>query len=254
LLHVGLGLVCYLTPTHVPPAPHVRPAEAPPLAIAFIAPDQPSPAEPTPSRKVEPPTYGMEREAAEPSEPPPLEMPLVDHWQEPAPPDAPPPPTPKPPPPPEPPSEEPVLADLHFAPEELPEPQEPEPPEAEATPPEPEKEPVAQEPQVVEEPVQETSSTAPSTVASPAEYSENPPPPYPRIARRRGYEGLVVLDVRVSAAGTALAVEVKQSSGHVVLDAAAAAAVREWRFRPAVLNGAPIESNVDVPVRFKLID
>jgi protein TonB len=47
---------------------------------------------------------------------------------------------------------------------------------------------------------------------------------------------------------------VKQSSGHAVLDEAALAAVRAWRFEPATLNGAPVEAEAEVPIRFKLTD
>jgi TonB family protein len=58
----------------------------------------------------------------------------------------------------------------------------------------------------------------------------NPPPDYPPVARRRGWQGTVVLALEVDAAGAVVRVEVRRSSGHAVLDAAAVAAVRDWRF------------------------
>jgi protein TonB len=56
------------------------------------------------------------------------------------------------------------------------------------------------------------------------------PPEYPERARRSGQEGTVCLEVRLDQAGTPLAVAVARSSGHRLLDLAALAAVRRWRF------------------------
>ncbi len=83
-------------------------------------------------------------------------------------------------------------------------------------------------------------------------YLKNPEPPYPLAARRRRQEGLVLLAVKVSAQGRALRVELKQSSGVAVLDGAAIEAVRGWEFEPARVGSIAIESEIEVPVRFKL--
>lgn len=82
----------------------------------------------------------------------------------------------------------------------------------------------------------------------------NPLPKYPERARRRGYEGLVTLAVQVSADGEALSVRVYRSSGHRILDDAAARAVRRWRFLP--LNGdmGAAIARVNVPIAFRLTD
>jgi TonB family protein len=88
----------------------------------------------------------------------------------------------------------------------------------------------------------------------PPGYSGNSAPAYPPLARRMGYEGLVLLAVKVSGAGEPLFVEVKTTSGRPILDAAAVAAVRKWRFSPATADGRPIEATVEVPVRFKLVE
>ena len=84
--------------------------------------------------------------------------------------------------------------------------------------------------------------------------THNPPPPYPRAARRNRYEGLVILLVRVSREGAARSVDVTQSSGHAVLDDAARRAVERWRFRPATVDGRSAEAALEVPIRFKLTD
>ncbi|GIK97292.1 MAG: hypothetical protein BroJett029_15010 [Alphaproteobacteria bacterium] len=80
----------------------------------------------------------------------------------------------------------------------------------------------------------------------------NPPPVYPRQARRLGQEGQVLLRVEVSADGRARAVHVSVSSGHPLLDTAARDAVARWRFHPAQQGGVAVEGTVDVPVLFRL--
>jgi len=83
-------------------------------------------------------------------------------------------------------------------------------------------------------------------------YDLNPPPVYPRVARRRNYQGMVLLDVRVTAQGTVAEVKVARSSGYSVLDRSALSSVRNWRFEPARRGARAIETWVQVPVRFEL--
>lgn len=70
----------------------------------------------------------------------------------------------------------------------------------------------------------------------------NPPPDYPPAARRRGLQGTVVILVVVDEHGDVTAASVQRSSGHALLDEAALAAVRRWRFQegPGV-SEQPIE-------------
>ena len=81
---------------------------------------------------------------------------------------------------------------------------------------------------------------------------DNPKPEYPFVARNRGYQGRVVLQVDVLPDGTAGGVELTSSSGYDSLDAAAVRTVRQWRFVPARRNGRPVAAAVTVPVLFKL--
>lgn len=76
---------------------------------------------------------------------------------------------------------------------------------------------------------------------------EADPPAYPTLARRRGWEGSVLLDLHVAADGTVSEATVATSSGHVMLDDAALRAVRTWRFVP----GDP-DRSVRHRVTFKL--
>lgn len=98
------------------------------------------------------------------------------------------------------------------------------------------------------------ASPAPSAPRAGGAAMGNRPPAYPRQARRRGWEGKVVLRVAVSVAGTVETVSVRESSGHRLLDDAAREAVSSWRFDPAKLAGVPIAGTVDVPVTFRLTD
>ncbi|MHB1014544.1 MAG: energy transducer TonB [Desulfurivibrionaceae bacterium] len=83
-------------------------------------------------------------------------------------------------------------------------------------------------------------------------YERNPPPLYPRLARRMGKQGVVLLEVFVSASGMVEEVKVATGSGYEILDEAALDAVRGWRFAPGQRNGQPAAMRVRVPVRFEL--
>jgi protein TonB len=225
------------------------------LAIALVTPRQPTPTRP---REAEPPPPEPMDVAVQPFVPPRIE-----------------PPEPEQPPPPDPPEApalvspfrsepvafeptEPLTIDLHLQDVPLPEPKvvarpKPELPPAPPPPVPPAPEPISvAEAEATEAPPEEPAGEERAAVRSPVAVASNPPPPYPRLARRRGYEGLVIVRARVSRDGKCLAAEVTRSSGHTVLDAAAAAAVRAWRFRPATSDGTPVEAEVEVPIRFEL--
>lgn len=81
---------------------------------------------------------------------------------------------------------------------------------------------------------------------------ENSPPEYPRIARKRGYQGMVILDVQVTRNGKVGDLRVYESSGYPVLDRSATTSVKDWLFEPGMKAGKPVDMWVRVPVRFKL--
>ncbi len=83
-------------------------------------------------------------------------------------------------------------------------------------------------------------------------YLNNPRPAYPPLARKLGFEGLVVLRVQVSADGAPEQVAVAQTSGAPMLDEAALKAVQGWTFVPARRGDTPVAHVVDVPIRFQL--
>ena len=84
------------------------------------------------------------------------------------------------------------------------------------------------------------------------EYIKNPPPEYPRLARKLEYTGKVTLNVEVKADGRCGQVELVKSSGYPMLDNAATGAVKEWRFTPAKKWGRAVTSFTEITVNFQL--
>ena len=75
-------------------------------------------------------------------------------------------------------------------------------------------------------------------------------PDYPALARQVRVQGLVVLRAMISRDGAIENLQVL--SGHPLLVPAALDAVRQWRYRPYVLNGEPVEVETEVKVNFVL--
>ena len=83
-------------------------------------------------------------------------------------------------------------------------------------------------------------------------YQSNPPPEYPRMARRRGLEGVVTIEAKIDINGRVEELRLFAGSGHTILDKAALKAVRAWRFSPGTVGGRVQSMWVKVPVRFEL--
>jgi TonB family protein len=78
----------------------------------------------------------------------------------------------------------------------------------------------------------------------------SPKPSYPALAQRAGLQGFVKLQVRVKKDGS---VEVqKLLEGEPALADAAIAAVKQWRAKPALMNGRPVEVISTVTFNFQL--
>ena len=97
------------------------------------------------------------------------------------------------------------------------------------------------------------SKTATSSVikARPL-YQHNPKPEYPNIARRRGMEGIVMLEVEVTWEGKTATVRLLKSCGYTILDKSALRAVKEWRFLAGTTGGKPTTTTVIIPIHFML--
>jgi protein TonB len=83
-------------------------------------------------------------------------------------------------------------------------------------------------------------------------YRSNPPPKYPAVARRRGFQGNVVLEVLVGPLGNVIELHVLSSSGYPILDRAAKSSVKNWTFEPGMRGQEKVEMWVRVPIRFEL--
>ena len=75
-------------------------------------------------------------------------------------------------------------------------------------------------------------------------------PAYPPLARQARIQGEVRLRAIISRTGTIENLAVLR--GHALLIPAAIEAVRQWRYRPYVLNGEPIEVETEITVNFVL--
>ncbi len=75
-------------------------------------------------------------------------------------------------------------------------------------------------------------------------------PNYPPLARQARIQGTVVLHAVISKEG---AIEnLTLVSGHPMLAPAAIDAVKQWRYKPYLLNGEPVEVDTEVQVNFTL--
>ncbi len=75
-------------------------------------------------------------------------------------------------------------------------------------------------------------------------------PTYPAVAQAIRASGTVVLQATISRSGTIENLRVV--SGPALLRPAALDAVKQWRYRPYMLNGQPVEVETTVSVEFKL--
>ena len=73
-------------------------------------------------------------------------------------------------------------------------------------------------------------------------------PEYPEDARAAGIHGVVILDIVIGEDGSVIEARVIRSIPE--LDQAAIDAVRQWRFEPTLLNGEPVEVEMNVTVNF----
>jgi len=73
-------------------------------------------------------------------------------------------------------------------------------------------------------------------------------PEYPPLARAARIQGVVVMEAVISREGSIETLRVV--SGHPLLNQAALDAVKQWKYRPTLLNGEPVEVITTVTVMF----
>jgi len=75
-------------------------------------------------------------------------------------------------------------------------------------------------------------------------------PNYPPLARQARIQGSVLLQAEISKDGTIENLHL--ISGHPMLAPAAIEAVKQWKYKPYLLNGEPVEVDTEVMVNFTL--
>jgi len=75
-------------------------------------------------------------------------------------------------------------------------------------------------------------------------------PAYPPLAKQARVQGTVVLTAIIDKAGNVQHLQVV--SGHPLLAPAAIEAVKQWRYKPFLLNGQPVEVETTVTVNFNM--
>lgn len=78
----------------------------------------------------------------------------------------------------------------------------------------------------------------------------NVQPVYPDIARDAGIQGLVIIEATIDERGSVIDARVLRSQP--LLDGAALAAIRQWRYTPTLLNGVPVRVLMTVTINFSL--
>ena len=89
-----------------------------------------------------------------------------------------------------------------------------------------------------------------SSAASEGMMLSGPKPIYPPAARANGITGTVVLNIIISKTGSVMGIE--PAAGNPMLQQAAADAVRNWRYRPYIIDGQPVPVKTQVQITFNL--
>jgi TonB family protein len=76
------------------------------------------------------------------------------------------------------------------------------------------------------------------------------PPQYPADAKDQRIQGVVLMKVNIDKEGNVSNIQL--ISGHPLLAPAAIEAVKQWKYRPYLLNGAPVEIETQIQVNFTL--
>lgn len=121
------------------------------------------------------------------------------------------------------------------------------------------------ETKLVEEQSMVRNFTAPQTMKSAENFVSSAPivvqnvayvdkkictPKYPRVSRKRGERGKVLVRVFINRDGSSENVEIEQSSGFDRLDQAAMDSAKKCRFIPAKRNGKPVKTLATIPYTF----
>ena len=89
-----------------------------------------------------------------------------------------------------------------------------------------------------------------SPVAAEAHLVKKVDPTYPPLAKASGIQGKVILNIRIAKDGSIADASVK--NGHPFFVGSALQAVKQWRYKPYLLNGQPVEVDTTATVNIDL--
>src|SRR5579864_1149361 len=92
--------------------------------------------------------------------------------------------------------------------------------------------------------------TPPATSAAQREPIVDAQPTYPLLAQHMNVQGSVILQALIGTDG--VVENLRVLSGPAILASAAQQAVREWRFKPILQDGRPVESKATITVNFTI--
>ncbi|MDP2514113.1 energy transducer TonB [Photobacterium damselae subsp. piscicida] len=97
-----------------------------------------------------------------------------------------------------------------------------------------------------------SGTQSPELVSRPTFATRPGPVSYPRLAKRRGIQGQVMVEIWINSKGKQIKQKVISSSGTEILDQAALKAIKKWEFSSHIVDGQAIAHRVHIPVRFQL--
>jgi protein TonB len=80
---------------------------------------------------------------------------------------------------------------------------------------------------------------------------KTPPPDYPPGLKRDGVAGVVVVKVLIDETGAVAECKVSKSTNSE-FDQPALEAVKKWKFKPALKDGAPVKAKLAIPIQFRV--
>ncbi len=80
----------------------------------------------------------------------------------------------------------------------------------------------------------------------------NPHPIYPLLARKKGWEGRVIIQANVDKLGNVYYIKILESSGYKVLDEISLKTLKTWKFTPAQMGNKYVNDTINIPVKFLL--
>lgn len=79
-------------------------------------------------------------------------------------------------------------------------------------------------------------------------------PQYPMKAVRDCLGGTVIVEFTVTVEGTVADAKILRSVHDGLFDKAALEAIRQWRFKPRIVDGKPVERRAELPLKFEKAD